>query len=201
MKLKIWEIALIIAVIAAVLSGAVIGREAGELSEKLIRLHVVANSDTDADQELKLMVRDTILSELETELAGVNTREEAEQIIEENLDKLIQAAETTVREQGYNYSVTAAICEESFPTTEYDTFSLPAGVYCSLRIVIGEGAGHNWWCVVFPPVCSAASMDEAVASAVGLTGDEVSLITEENEGYVIKFKIMELLGKLRSVFE
>lgn len=94
------------------------------------------------------------------------------------------------------------MAKELFPTREYETFSLPAGTYTALRVTIGEGEGHNWWCVVFPSICMSASMDEfeEAAETAGLTEGEIKLITEESDGYVLKFKSIELLEKLKGMF-
>ena len=199
MKLKIWEIALAAALIFTVALGSLINSQAEALSNKLIRLHVVANSDSQTDQELKLKVRDAVLDELTTSLDGAENRDEAAEIISENLGRLESAAAGVISASGAEYNVKAELCRESFPTTDYETFSLPAGIYDSLKITIGKGSGHNWWCVVFPPVCSAPVLDESTADAVGLTGEEVALLTEDSGGYVVKFRIMELLGKLKSL--
>ena len=199
MKLKVWELALIAALIFSIGFGILLSKDAQALSDKLIRLHVVANSDSDSDQELKLQVRDAVLDELEPLLRGAGNSEEAQNIIEDNSARIESAALKSINDAGYDYSVEVTMCQESFPTTEYDTFSLPAGVYDSLRIIIGEGKGHNWWCVVFPPVCSAPVLDQTTADTVGLTGDEVALITEDSGGYMVKFKLIELIGKLKTM--
>lgn len=199
MKLKHWEIALIITVVITIVCGCFLNVEANALSDKLIRLHVVANSDTEADQALKLQVRDAVLSELETLLDGARGKDEAQEIVENNLSRLTARAEETIRDNGYDYSAQATLCSEIFPTTEYGTFSLPAGVYTSLRIKIGEAAGHNWWCVVFPPVCTSPGLED-VSATVGLTEGQVSLITAETGEYKVKFKALELLGELKALF-
>lgn len=200
MKLKIWEISLIAALVISILSGFVMANDQKELSEKLIRLHVVANSDSEKDQNLKLDVRDQILSELAIILNGVTDRDIAETLIEENLSLLEESCVEEITKQGYDYSVKAAITVESFPTREYETFSLPAGDYVSLRVIIGTGEGHNWWCVVFPPICTTAAT-ESDLEVMNLTDDEISLITEDSTGYIIKFKAIELFEKVISIFK
>lgn len=200
MKFKIWEWALIAAIIVTFIGGLDINRSSKSLSDKLIRLHVVANSDTDADQSLKLRVRDAVLDKLRPALEGAQDRESARKIIGGRLAEIEGAAKGVISESGKGYGVKATLCNESFPTTEYDNFSLPAGEYLSLRVTIGEGAGHNWWCVVFPPICDAGVIDSEAGAAVGLTDSEVGLITGKNDGYVIKFRIMELWGKLTELF-
>ncbi len=198
MKLKKWELALIAALVFTFIMGAGLRKEQADLSEKLIRLHVVANSDSDEDQALKLKVRDGILNDVAAILDGVTSREEAVRLVEENLDEILSGARDVVLENGYNYSVTASISVEKFPTRDYDTFSLPAGEYTSLRVVIGSGCGHNWWCVIFPPLCVSAATDaEEVFSS--LSDEEMRLITEDGPEYVFKFKSIELLEKLKLV--
>ena len=109
-----------------------------------------------------------------------------------------QTAREKITAEGYHYAVSARLEQTEFPTKEYDGFSLPAGEYLALRVVIGEGAGQNWWCVVFPPLCTAAATDlEETAIATGLGAEELSLITEEHQGYVLKFRSLELWESLR----
>ena len=163
------------------------------LSEKLIRLHVVANSDSEEDQALKLQVRDAVLGVTEPLL---ETAEDPELAILQALPAIEEAADTCLDGQ---YPVTVSFGNEEFPTRVYDSFSLPAGVYRSLRVTIGAGEGHNWWCVVFPSICfraTTADLEEAAAAA-GFTEAEVQLITEADGGYELKFKSLELLQKIK----
>ncbi len=160
------------------------------LSQKLIRLHVVANSDSDYDQSLKLDVRDAVLQ----------VTEKAKQL--ENLVELLpevrEAAERCLNEQGSGYPVVVSLRQETFPTRTYDAFSLPAGSYTALRVTIGAGEGRNWWCVAFPSIClCAASEMEEAAAAAGFSQEEVKLITEDGGGYVLKFKAMEILQRFK----
>lgn len=201
MKLKTWEKALICAVLFTFLLGVDLCAEASELSEKLVRLHVVANSDTQEDQALKLKVRDAVLSELRPRLEGVSDAGEAREIITGSLTDLEKAAGEVIRENGYDYAVAVTILRESFPTTEYDNFSLPAGEYLSLRVKIGKAQGHNWWCVVFPPICDAGEIGPETSAAIGLTEGEVGLITKDNTGYTVKFKFIELLHSFFQLFK
>ena len=177
-KLRQLEIALLIGVAAALIWGAGSLGTQRELADRVVRLHVLANSDSQADQALKLTVRDRILEVAEPVLEDSSDREEARAALTAALPELEQAAEETIAAAGYDYSVTARLEETLFPTREYDGFALPAGEYLALRVVIGAGAGQNWWCVVFPPLCAAASADvPTVAVAAGLSEDQVSLIT------------------------
>ncbi|MDR0906147.1 MAG: stage II sporulation protein R [Oscillospiraceae bacterium] len=200
MKFKNWELAFIIAILITLLCGSALSREQAELSDKLIRLHVVANSDSADDQALKLRVRDAVLASLAPKLGGVTGAAEAARIIEENFASVRAAALREITRSGYNYDVAVSLREEDFPTRDYDSFSLPAGRYNALRIVIGDGAGKNWWCVVFPPLCTEISVgDENAAAFNELSDDEVKLISEE-DGYVVRFKSMEMLAKLKKLF-
>ena len=196
MKLKKWEIALVIAVLITAVSCASLTSEQKELSDKLIRLHVVANSDSDADQSVKLLVRDRVLEELNSMLDGVTERDEALGIIEGRLSEIAEVSREELAANGFEYKVRAGVSVEDFPTRDYDTFSLPAGRYESLRVEIGEAEGKNWWCVVFPPICSTAAAGE-VSAMKSLSDGEVSLITRDTPGYTVKFKSLELLQRFR----
>ena len=156
-KLKRWEVALLCGVLAALLWSAWAGQEQAELAGQVIRLHVLANSDSQADQELKLAVRDRVLEQAEDLYPEDATLEQAREILEDNLDELAAAGQQVVDEAGKDYPVTAQLEECWFPTKKYENFALPAGEYTALRVVIGEGEGQNWWCVAFPPLCLGAA--------------------------------------------
>ncbi|MDR0446528.1 MAG: stage II sporulation protein R [Oscillospiraceae bacterium] len=192
----------LIAVAVALLFGASLSREQTNLSSKLIRLHVVASSDSREDQALKLRVRDAVLETLSAPLAQANSVRAAAEIINGDLESARAAALREIRAAGYDYNVTAAVTSEAFPTREYDTFTLPAGDYTALRVVIGEGGGQNWWCVVFPPLCApdgvTYELDGEYGASILLDDDEIKLITDK-DGYVIRFKCLELLAKLREL--
>lgn len=185
------------ALLAAVFcTAAALQSQQQEMAGKLIRLHVVANSDRSEDQAVKLQVRDAVLAVTEPVLEKTS---QPEQALVSALPEIRTAAEGCLRENGFSEQVTVSFGMERFPTRVYEGFSLPAGVYRSLRVTIGEGAGHNWWCVVFPSICfraTAAELEQAAAAA-GLTGEEVQLITGAGEGYVLKFKAMELLEQMK----
>ena len=200
-RLKIWEIALLLGVAVCLLSGARALHTQEELADKVVRLHVLANSDSEEDQALKLQVRDAVLERAEDLLAQTSSRAEAEGKLRGQLLEFERLAESVIREAGYDYEVTAELTDTEFPTREYEGFTLPAGEYLALRILIGEAAGRNWWCVVFPPLCTAATADvPASAMAAGFTEDEVRLITEEDRGYVLKFKAVEFWETLRETW-
>lgn len=172
------------------------------LAAKLIRLHVVANSDSAADQALKLQVRDAVLERVSALTAACEDSQAAYLVLEENLPQLQQTAAETVRDEGFDEPVTVTLTEESFPTRYYDSFTLPAGTYQSLRVRIGDAEGHNWWCVVFPSLCAAATSEEFEQSAEAghFTDEETEYISGGEEEYVLKFKTLEYLQKLLGLF-
>ena len=200
-RLKRVEIVLMVAAALVLMSGALALQTQDQLADKVVRLHVLANSDSEEDQALKLRVRDRVLERATELLEQSADRQEAEALLRGNLLELENLAAEEIAAAGYDYPVTAELTDATFPTREYDGFTLPAGEYLALRIVIGEGAGQNWWCVVFPPLCTTASADvPASALAAGLTQEDVNLITEE-PGYVLKFKTVELWERLRAALE
>lgn len=195
------ELALLIGLLAALIWGMWSIRSQQVLADKVVRLHILANSDSEEDQVLKLQVRDAVLERAEEILERAHDRSAAEEDLREALPELREIALETVAAQGYDYDVTAELTDAAFPTREYDGFTLPAGEYLALRLVIGAGEGHNWWCVVFPPLCAQTTTDVAqTAMAAGLDGGDVSLLTEESQGYVLKFKSIELWEGLRQRF-
>lgn len=197
-KLKIWEITALLALAVVLLWGAWTAYSQDALARKMIRLHVIANSDSEQDQTLKLQVRDKVLAEATAILEASDNMEQAAQKLEQSLPDMEAIAAEEIIARGYDYPVSARLEETEFPTKDYDGFRLPSGEYLALRIVIGEGAGKNWWCVVFPPLCTTAATDwEQTAIAAGLDEEDISLITEENEGYVLKFRALELWENLR----
>ncbi len=195
---KYGEIALLVGLAMALVWGVWSLQTQDRLEQKMIRLHVIANSDTQEDQALKLQVRDRVLT-LATELL---TSSQDMQDAEEKLAKALPAIETEalqeIQDRGYSYRVTAQLEQTEFPTKHYDGFSLPSGEYLALRLVIGEGQGHNWWCVVYPPLCTTAATDvEETAIAAGMGKEDVHLMTEENSGYELKFRSLELWENFR----
>lgn len=189
-SLRKWEIALLLALCFTLLAGTWAGAASSRVSESLVRLHVIAASDDATEQAIKLDVRDAVLSYLEPELDSAADIAGAEALIEANLEGVAAAAESAA--QGREVNVTLG--EEYYPTREYDTFSLPAGRYQSLRVTLGEGAGHNWWCVVFPPLCLTAAESEAAFEE--LDGETRAIISSDGGGVQFKFRLLELWGEL-----
>ena len=161
-----------------------------------LRLHILAASDSEEDQALKLAVRDEILAEYSAELSEVGDLEDARAALEARLPDIIATAERIVAEAGYDYRVTASLGEEWYDTRDYGELSLPRGVYTSLIIKIGEGQGRNWWCVMYPPMCLDLATDRPSDDwASGYTGEELSLISGK---YRVKFKLLELISEFIS---
>ena len=173
------------------------------LADKMLRLHVLANSDSPEDQALKLQVRDSVLEEAASLTGDALLVSEAADRLRENLPALEGAALQVVAAGGYSYPVAVTVEACWFPTRQYEGFSLPAGEYEALRVIIGEGAGQNWWCVVFPPLCMASSTEDLgqAAAAAGLSEEEVFLILEEREDYVIKFRAMEWWEEFKHIWD
>ena len=195
--LRRWECALLVLAAALTLFCSWLGGYRECLSGKLLRLHVVAHSDSDADQALKLEVRDAVLDCAAGYLENVSDVRAAEQVLGVHLAELARAGQAVVREKGNDYAVRASLGTSHFPTKTYDGFALPAGDYRALRVTIGAGEGRNWWCVVFPALCvSAASEWQDTAVSGGLSDEDVRLMAEEDEGYVLRFKCLELWDKL-----
>lgn len=202
-KLKRWELALMLGILVAVVAGSWLTREQQELADSMIRFHVIANSDTEEDQALKLAVRDRVLEEAEGLYPEGATLEQAQAALEGHLNTLAAAGRAVVEEQGYDYPVSARLEDCWFPTKEYEDFALPAGNYTALRVTIGEGKGQNWWCVAFPPLCLGAAsetVDQALEAGY-FTPDQGALVTGDGEQYVLKFKAMELLGEVQGFFK
>lgn len=171
--------------------------------DKLIRFHVIANSDSDEDQNLKLKVRDAVIEHLQPKLINSSSIEESEEIIKNEYENLEKISKNIIEKNGYNYDVRVGIEYSKFPTKQYSNVVLPAGEYKALKIVIGSGQGKNWWCVMFPPLCFVdeekgiidKETDERLREV--LTEEEYEMITQKDENEVsrvkVKFKIVEVL--------
>lgn len=172
------------------------------LSQNLVRLHVVANSDSKADQALKLKVRDAIIDFMKDKLADSKNISETRAIINDNLEKIEQVSSKVIKANNSGYKVKASMGNYSFPTKTYGDIALPAGEYQALKVVIGDGAGANWWCVLFPPLCFIDATHGTIPDSVkqdlktSLSSEEYKLITtsdrSEDIPVKIRFKVVEL---------
>lgn len=171
------------------------------LREELIRLHVVAASDSEEDQAIKLRVRDAVTEYLQTAMADIGDMEKAKAYLQENLPKIQTLTNQVLEAAGVEPDAMVTLAKEAFDTRFYDTFRLPAGVYESLRIVIGEGKGKNWWCVVFPSLCLPATSSGFESIAAGAGFDEALIGALEGEPeYEIRFFLLDKLGELENKF-
>ena len=188
-----WELALLLGVALAALGGTYLSGQQSALADSVVRLHVIGASNSDFDQAQKLVARDAVLAAAEPYLEGTTSQGEARTALEGHLEEIAQAGAGAL---GYTQNVTARLEDGAwFPTKEYTDFALPAGRYTALRVEIGPAEGRNWWCVVFPPLCMGA-VSETATEAVGLSEDQVGLITGADGGYQLKFRAVELWEQL-----
>ena len=192
-KLKIWELSLLIALCVSLLAGTWAQAQQNEISSGLVRLHVIADSDDKAEQELKLRVRDEVLDYLEPLLRDAGSPEAAQSIITAHLDGITLAAQSVSEGR----KVQVKLGEEYYPTRDYGDFSLPAGRYTSLRVILGSGNGHNWWCVVFPPLCVSAA--ERTAALDTMSDNVRGIIDGSSDSPAIRFRILELWGEFLEI--
>ena len=156
-KLRLWEAAALFALGLTLMAGAWSSASADALAGQVLRLHVIANSDAQADQELKLQVRDGVLAQAGELLEGISSQEEAEAVLTDHLEELARTGADIVGQAGYDYPVSASLEECWFPTRVYDGVTLEAGIYDALIVELGTGEGDNWWCVIYPPLCFTAA--------------------------------------------
>ena len=172
--------------------------ECNEIRQRVLRLHVLANSDSKEDQELKLKVRDRVVEVAAGLFDTARNESEALKLAEESLDSIEAAAQQCVYDEGYTYRVNAELVDMYFTTRRYDTVTLPAGVYDALRVTIGEGKGQNWWCVVFPPMCVFAATDASELSDVLEPGQE-KIVTKPQK-YEFRLKVVEIFEEIANFF-
>lgn len=181
--------------IAVLLSVTSFGASCGNIRNSVLRMHVIANSDSTEDQAVKLKVRDAVLEAGKNLFDGSLTAADAETVLESDKQALQSAAETVLRENGFSYDVRVEIGKDFFNTRTYDDkVTLPAGEYEAVRVILGEGKGQNWWCVMFPPLCLPAA--EADATMEDVLPENEAEITERRPQYEARFKIIELFEKL-----
>ena len=169
------------------------------IADNVLRLHIIANSNTENDQKLKLKVRDRFLKE-GAEIFGADMRmEEAEKFIMKNRERLQEIARDEIRKNGYSYDVKIELGEFSFPAKFYDDIMLPSGKYRAVRIIIGEGKGENWWCVMYPPMCVIDDLTVKKGKKKlkeSLSGEEYRVVSGENPPAEIRFKIVDIINSI-----
>ncbi len=177
-------------------------RQQRAIAEQIIRLHVIANSDTDEDQELKMKVKETIVTYLRGEMQDATSVDEARQAIREHLPEIEEIAAEKMRAEGYEYTAEATLGESYFPVKEYGDLTFPAGNYEALRVRLGESAGHNWWCVMYPSLCFVDSTYQVVPDASkerlkdSLTSEEYDSLLDGGEEVSYSWKAGEWLKNL-----
>ena len=193
-----WELALLLGVALAALIGTWLSGQQSALAGRVVRLHVIGASDSVEDQAAKLRVRDAVLEKAGPWLEGISNQEEAGRVLATHLEELARAG----AQASDGAAVTAELEDDAwFPTKRYPDFALPAGRYTALKITLGEGEGRNWWCVVFPPLCLGSVTETVSERAEGFSEDQVCLVTGEDEGYVVRFKAVELWNELTDRFQ
>lgn len=179
-------------------AGFELAADASAIYDGTIRLHILAASDSEEDQALKLTVRDAILAKVSELTADVTDKESGETVLAAHLEELKTVAEDTLAQAGSRQQVTVTLTTEYYPTRDYGNLRLPAGEYTSLQVKIGVAEGKNWWCVLFPPVCTSTAGAEEAMAETGFTKNQIRLLTEEeNPHYTVRFRIVEELAKIR----
>ena len=195
---KLWKQVLLCALISAFFWGAALLSDRKALNEGLIRFHVVANSDSEQDQAVKLRVRDAVLESIQEDLKQVGNIDQARDYLQENLPKIQSVAEQTLQSLGVDAGAVVSLTKEAFDTREYDTFRLPAGIYEALRITIGEGEGKNWWGVTFPTLCLSATEDGFRETSGGAGFSQALTDSLSSEDWEIRFFLLDAMGRLET---
>ena len=169
-----------------------------EISDDVFRLHILANSDCASDQALKLRVRDRVLAYTEDWFRQAHSKQEAQSLLRDRLQEIADVAARAVRDNGYSYGVKAELTNMYFSTRRYDDYTLPAGKYDALRLTLGKGEGHNWWCVMFPSLCLTDLSDRDETAKEALSDGAYDVVKNEDTEY--RFFIVEWWEKLRAMF-
>ena len=191
---------LLICILGVIWVGKLVA-EHSQLGKQLVRLHVVAASDSAEDQRVKLQVRDAIMEWIQQEMPNISNAEQAKSWLKTHLEDIADVANDALQKADQQDFAVVSLKKEAFPTRNYDTFSLPSGVYDALRITIGEGNGKNWWCVVFPSFCTGATTKNFDDTAAGAGfSDTLSDTLTQKKGYEVRFFLLDCIGKLENFF-
>ncbi len=185
-------------IFAVALSFARFDANCDELKNNILRLHIIANSDSAADQQLKLLVRDEILEYTSSVFEDCSDLDAAQQSASENIDVLTAVADSVIRQNGFSYDAKVEIADAYFDTREYEDFTLPAGTYRSLIVNLGAAEGKNWWCVVFPCVCVPSATKGELTDSVS---EDAARVAKNASRYVMKFKTAEIYEDLKQYFK
>lgn len=195
---KILVCSLLFLLAVSAYAGFDLAADASAIYGETIRLHILAKSDSEEDQALKLAVRDALLIEVERLTADVSDKAEGESVLRDNLSDLQKISEQALRKQNCNDKVEITLTTEYYPTRAYEDLRLPAGEYTSLQVKIGAAEGKNWWCVLFPPVCTSSARAEEAMQETGFSKNQIRLLTEdEDPTYTLRFRIVEQFSKLK----
>ncbi len=198
--LKIEASVLVALIICCALNINSFSKQCDSIRDKMLRMHIIANSDSAEDQALKLKVRDAVLTAGEELFNGSLTADDAKEKISPQIEKLEQTALSVIQKEGFDYSVKVTVADEYFKTRVYDNaVTLPAGYYTAIKVIIGEGKGQNWWCVMFPPMCLPSATKEC--NIEDYLGTDESEIVMSNEKYQFKFKLIEIYEELVEKFK
>ena len=168
-----------------------------EIYDKTLRLHIPANSDSAEDQAVKLKVRDAVIEYLRQPLSSCSTKDESIKTVQLLSKEITQVANTILKEENKSYTASVSIVNEYYPKKAYDGLTLPAGNYASLKIELGNASGQNWWCVLFPQVCTGSAKPEETLAEVGFTPNQIRILTEHDDyRYVVKFKLLEVIENI-----
>lgn len=196
MKRRILELSVCFALVISVIFSVVnFSNGCKQIRDDVLRLHILANSDSEEDQRIKLEVRDALLSCGSRLFSGETNLESVEEIVRSEKSQLLDVANNVLTENGFSYGADIYLTQENFTTRTYDDkYTLPSGEYLALKVVLGEGGGQNWWCVMFPPLCLPAATEE---KDVDIYFDsKSSTIIKSDPDYEIRFKIVEIINYL-----
>ena len=199
MKLKAIDISVFLTLVICIAATVSFENDCKGIREEVLRLHVIANSDEEYDQELKLKVRDALLQSGESIFSGSEDIISAESKIADKSYILRYTAEETVRNLGFDYDVKIELARSYFPTRTYGELTLPAGYYKAVRVIIGEGKGKNWWCIMFPPLCLPAVTNKEEIISDFLSDEEMKIVTAE-PGYEIRFWLVEKYYQVKNKY-
>ncbi len=201
---KIFVILILLSIFILISAISYVDAVSNNIADSVFRLHIIANSDSEEDQNLKLKIRDELLSYMNSISENSINKEETIKIAEEHIQEFKNIAEKVIRENGFNYNVNIEIGKANFPTKYYGDISLPAGIYDALKVQIGEAKGKNWWCVMFPPLCFVDVSTGIVPDnskqelKQNLNNEEYDLISKKDDSEIsFKFKIVELFQNLK----
>lgn len=196
-KTKILELSIAVGLVVSMIFSVVsFGASCDDIRNSVLRLHILANSDSDADQAIKLVVRDELLKSGNELFSGNMSLENAADYLESNKYEIVAYINNILADNGFEYKSDIYLVKEYFNTRTYENFTLPAGEYLALKVILGNGSGHNWWCVMFPPLCLPAASENTDLDLI-FSKDCTAIVNSAPE-YEIRFKIIEIFERIRS---